>query len=452
MLDKKLKTQSIVCKKAIQLFLQKSLIEKHPADKVIANFLRKNKQLGSRDRRIIMETAFSVFRWWGWLKEILPKEIGDKFHHIPEQQKSLELPDHVITQVLLCATLLEINSTIPEIIVFYWARELGISWLPNIQDLPSEPVQRISKILKILDIKNLKDLELFDLIPYWIPNELPSKIDLIKLIKYFQERPPMWLRIQHNKPQELIIKLKEYFPNITVHPIINNAIAIDNPRINLYSLEEFKNGLFEVQDLASQAIGLSCNPKPGERWWDTCAGAGGKSLQLASLMKNKGKIWATDIREYKLQDLKKRARKPGFSNFMCSYWDGKPLPHKKRYNFDGVLVDVPCTCSGTWRRNPDARWSISQQDIAEISALQLKLLQSAASGVKHGGKLIYATCSIFEKENQGVVHNFLKNDNNFELEPFLNPLTNENTSGMLQILPWDGNCDATFIAHFKRKK
>ncbi len=169
-------------------------------------------------------------------------------------------------------------------------------------------------------------------------------------------------------------------------------------------------------------------------------------------MKNKGRIVATDIRAYKLDDLKKRAKRAKRANIECKEWDGKALRSNKRYKYDGVLVDAPCTCSGTWRRNPDARWRLSDSEPDEMSNLQMKILQNAATGVKPNGTLIYATCSVLKKENLDLVKKFLLNNKNFIMEPFINPLTENKTKGYLQVYPWDGNCDAMFVAKFRKNK
>jgi 16S rRNA (cytosine967-C5)-methyltransferase len=115
-------------------------------------------------------------------------------------------------------------------------------------------------------------------------------------------------------------------------------------------------------------------------------------------------------------------------------------------------VDSPCTCSGTWRRNPDARWSCQAEDVQSAAELQFQVLGNAAPGVGPGGVLVYATCSMFEQENNAVVQRFLEQNHEFVLEEFTNPLTGTPCPGMLQVWPWDGNCDAMFVARFRRRK
>jgi 16S rRNA (cytosine967-C5)-methyltransferase len=268
------------------------------------------------------------------------------------------------------------------------------------------------------------------------------------LVDWLQLRPPVWLRAQVD-PAQALRELAEAELDPKPHPARADAIAIEPPRLNLRNLPCFRDGHLEIQDLASQTIAGVCAPKPGERWWDTCAGAGGKTLHLATLMASKGSIVASDIRTYKLDDLKKRARRAGFSNIRCREWKGKDLPAKKG-GFDGVLVDAPCTCSGTWRRNPDARWTLERQEIAEFADKQLSLLNGAAGAVRSGGTLVYATCSMFGAENEGVVRAFLASRPDFELESFPHPLGAGVCPGQLRIWPWDGDCDAMFVARFRR--
>ena len=182
-----------------------------------------------------------------------------------------------------------------------------------------------------------------DLLPDWL--SLPE--DAAGFIRMMQSRPPLWLRAQL-KPQRLQKILQDAGLDAKISDKLPGALKIEEAKVNLYSLQAFRDGAFEVQDFASQVIGYSCSPKAGERWWDACAGAGGKSLQLASIMKGKGVLIATDIREYKLKDLKKRARRAGLSNIQSKGWNGTKIPVNKTL-FDGVLVDAPCSCTGILR-------------------------------------------------------------------------------------------------------
>ena len=276
--------------------------------------------------------------------------------------------------------------------------------------------------------------------------------DLERLAEYLQKRPPLWLRAQNGDVKSLLESLKSDEIEAGCHPYAKNAVCVESARVNLYTQKDFVAGKFEIQDLASQCIGVAAAPRPGERWWDACAGAGGKSLQLADLMERRGCVVASDIRAYKLDDLRRRSRRAQFPNIMCREWDGKALRPRQYEKFDGVLVDAPCSCSGTWRRNPDGRWTLQAAEVGEMAELQQQILQKCAPAVKHGGSLIYGTCSLFRAENQANVERFLTANPEFELVAFPHPLRDELVSdGMLQLYPWDGNCDALFVAKMRRR-
>jgi len=172
---------------------------------------------------------------------------------------------------------------------------------------------------------------------------------------------------------------------------------------------------------------------------------------LAELMQRTGKVVAGDIRSYKLEDLKKRARRSAFPNIECRPWDGNKVPPRRSSKFDGILIDAPCSCSGVWRRNPDGRWNTSPEEVREINLVQFKVLENVLNALRPNGVLIYATCSAFEMENAAVIRDFLARHSEFELESFANPLTGELCSGMLQITGAAENCDSMFVARLRKK-
>lgn len=458
----RLKSQARACRDALTEVFQSVLIEHRPADRTLSAFLRSNHKYGSRDRQLISESIFAVFRWWGVLRKLLKPSLLEELEkqhvevEIQTHNPAWDIPDKTFAAIFLGAWILE-RRELPEAAAV-WEDELSFEFsnlrragLDRYSSLELLIPGVIAALAQAADFKNVSSTGIEELLPEWVYPFLPQGINNLELIKWFQQRPPMWLRAQCDDFDTLIRKLKNHGLSIQRHANIQKAICVENAKVNLYSLEEFRTGLFEVQDLASQVIGLTCSPKPGERWWDACAGAGGKTLQLADMMQRKGSVIATDIREYKLDDLRKRARRAGFPNIMCKEWDGKALRKKQQEKFDGVLVDSPCSCSGTWRRNPDARWTTSQDEITEMAELQLHILKNASSGVKKGGTLVYATCSIFAGENMGVVEKFLAENTEYALESFTNPMNGEQTDGTVQVFPWDGNCDAMFAARFRRQ-
>jgi 16S rRNA (cytosine967-C5)-methyltransferase len=452
--DKILNSQTNACMKSIDFLIKESLINDRPADRVISYYFKKNKYLGSRDRRFILEACFSVLRWWRWLEIIIPKEQRNIIVNNSTRKRNFDedflLSFTIYLKIILSASLLDEQEIIPRELIYYWAAKLKLKREILDKILKEQDIVKKGQILIDNLSKNSENIDILNVIPEWIGEEVSKEANVKDIASICQKRPPMWIRNQHKNIDELIRALEKQDIHGLRHKKIKNAICLENPKVNLYSLPEFTKGWFEVQDLASQIIGIACNASSSEWWWDACAGAGGKTLQLSSQMKNKGRIAASDIREYKLDDLKKRAKRANLSNITYFPWDGKKLPPKKQNRFDGVLVDAPCSCSGTWRRNPDAKLKIRHEEVSEMSELQLSILINASTGVKPGGVLVYATCSMFEKENHSVIKHFLTENNDFSLEPFKNPLTGKPTNGTLNIYPWDANCDATFVARFKK--
>jgi 16S rRNA (cytosine967-C5)-methyltransferase len=223
----------------------------------------------------------------------------------------------------------------------------------------------------------------------------------------------------------------------------------------LFKTPEFHAGEFEIQDIASQMVGLLCAPKPGETWWDTCAGEGGKTLHLSDLMQNKGMLWASDRAEWRLTKLKRRAGRAKVFNYRSAHWDGgAKLPTKTK--FDGVLVDAPCSGIGTWQRNPQARWTTEPNDVRELSEIQKKLLTNVAPSVKPGGKLIFSVCTLTRAETTEVAAAF---NAKFaaEFEPLIFPEIKLNErivtdASSLAIWPQDLVGNGMFLAGWRRRK
>jgi 16S rRNA (cytosine967-C5)-methyltransferase len=180
----------------------------------------------------------------------------------------------------------------------------------------------------------------------------------------------------------------------------------------LAALSSFKAGLIEVQDEGSQLVALLTDARPGQRVADFCAGAGGKTLALAAVMANKGRLVASDVLKGRVERSAVRLTRAGVHNVerrgLASERD--PWVKRHRARFDRVLVDAPCSGSGTWRRNPDAKWRLAPADIEELIFLQRRILQSAARLVKPGGRLVYATCSLLPRENEAQVAWFLEDN------------------------------------------
>jgi 16S rRNA (cytosine967-C5)-methyltransferase len=236
-------------------------------------------------------------------------------------------------------------------------------------------------------------------VPSWVRNEIETTGGLARA---WQSQPQLWLRARPGKGQLLAQRLRNC--RILGPGPLADALAYDGSD-DLFRTKEFHAGEFELQDISSQAVGLVCAPKPGETWWDVCAGEGGKMLHLSDLMGNQGLIWASDRAEWRLARLKRRAGRAKVFNYRKVIWDGVPkLPTKTK--FDGILVDAPCSGTGTWQRNPHARWTLTAKDLKELMDLQLRLLVHASAALKPGGKLVYSVCSLTQSETVQVVKAF----------------------------------------------
>ena len=265
----------------------------------------------------------------------------------------------------------------------------------------------ISQLEKFHKIRKVRES-----IPDWLDimgeKELGKNWD--KVIRALNQRPTTILRANTLKttPKELQTILEE--EKITDASLISwspDAIELKYPR-NVFRTEAFHKGLFEVQDASSQMVSEFLNVQSGMRVVDACAGAGGKTLHLAALMKNKGRIIALDVKENKLLELKKRAARADVRIIEPRIIDSSKVVKRLKDTADRLLLDVPCSGSGVFRRNPDSKWKLNLDEIERVKIIQRELLTSFPSMLKVGGKMVYATCSIFPSEGEEQIKWFLK--------------------------------------------
>lgn len=222
---------------------------------------------------------------------------------------------------------------------------------------------------------------------------------------------------------------------------------------SLDRMPSLQQGLFQVQDESSMQVAHVMDPQPGEFIIDTCSAPGGKATHLAALMQNDGRILALDIYEHKLQRVAENAARLGISIIETKLLDARQVGKFYPSQADRVLVDAPCSGLGVLRRKPDARWNKTPQQLAELPALQLEILCSAAQAVRPGGILVYSTCTILREENQSVVEAFLTAQPSFALEDAGGLLPGEKQeAAMVQLLPQRDGTDGFFIARMRRKE
>jgi 16S rRNA (cytosine967-C5)-methyltransferase len=402
--------------------------ERKRADRVIGAYLRTRRDLAQPDQRFVSTAVFALFRWWGWIEPLRLRR--------PEER-------------LLVAGLLDSAHIHPACRA--WARKSGRdpARLFPLGDAPNWTAR--SEGFRRLLGRQAVTADPWRLFPPWLRENLPlppgggsPKTRFVQLLQTLQTRAPLWVRAQGTDEQALWDELKGLGIRPWVHRRQPRAAKLEAD-VDIYHLPAFVRGALEIQDLASQAVANACDPDPGERWWDACAGAGGKALHLAALMQGKGVVVATDVNEHKLKETIRRARRSPFRNLTTKPWDGRHVAGKKG-SFDGVLVDAPCSAIGTWRRNPEARWLVDRQAIPRLAALQKQLLETASAGVRAGGTLVYSVCTLTITETSALVRSFLEANPAFRLEPFPHPFTGRLTDGTLQIWPQEADTDAMFIA------
>jgi len=389
------------------------LEHRHPADRVLLRFFKNRRELGSRDRRFLSECFFSYFRWLGWTRPLSLKPL--------EAAALSWLLDRTDLHIAL-------QSSVKS------------GWMPLGGKTLAEKQAALAGWFENFQCLGKSDL----VFPEFGKNvDFPAGGEDL-FYETLQMRPPTWLRLRDEAFKQTLTEANIPFEE---HAKTSGIVSVDAGT----SLGKVGHGgQFEVQDVASQAVALIAAPAPGSDWWDACAGAGGKTVQMADLIGRDGKILATDVREEALHECKKRAHAGGISNVRMQLHDlARDKPFTKE--FDGVLVDAPCSGWGTWSRNPDARWRSDPRDPAQKRNLQVKMLNNAAQCVKPGGVLVYAVCTFTREETTGVLERFLAGHTDFTLDPFIHPLTGKPAAGAVQIWPWEGPGDGMFTARLCRK-
>lgn len=293
-----------------------------------------------------------------------------------------------------------------------------------------------------------------DDMPFAIRESIPDWMDAYgraqlgerweRAISALNKRAPLVIRantLKINRSELRDLLIKENYP-AKDDPLAPDSLILDENK-NVNKTEFFKKGFFEIQDSSSQNVGQFLAPEPGMRVIDACAGGGGKSLHIAALMQNKGKLISMDVEQWKLDELRKRARRNGISIIETRVIEGSKTIKRLAGSADKVLLDVPCSGSGVLRRNPDAKWKLNIEQIESLIKTQQEILTSYARMVKPGGELVYATCSIFPDENENQVRKFLSKNDTFELteEKWFSPDTTGSDGFYMAKLRMTGKID-----------
>jgi 16S rRNA (cytosine967-C5)-methyltransferase len=291
--------------------------------------------------------------------------------------------------------------------------------------------------------ERFSDEELLKAVPSWTADCMKMSSAWLRAL---QNEPRLWLRTKKGRARELF----KFLGDCALSPgsQLNDALEYRGSQ-DLFRTPEFHDGTFELQDINSQAVSVICDPKPGETWWDACAGEGGKLLHLSELMENKGLIWASDRADWRLKKLKQRTARAKVFNYRAALWDGgKNLPTKTK--FDGVLVDAPCSGIGTWQRNPHARWTTSLADVRELAEIQRSFLSHVADSLKPGGKLIYSVCTLSREETIEVAQWFENQRKDFKPLEATNPFLPSETANQFLFGPQDSGGNGMFVSCWRK--
>lgn len=389
------------------------------ADKVIERQFKTHPKWGGRDRKFVAEAVYEVVRHWRRLLETL--DLWDESALSPNDYA------HILWAWLALRS--EINPKENE---------------PPLQGIEPLELKELKTAWREAGLMRATRFSLPDWLDQLGFQEL--KDDWEPCLEFLQTRAQVVLRantlkttsadLQKKLLEESIETFQASHPSF---PHLEETLTL-KARKNVFATQAFKTGLFEVQDAGSQMIAPFLNPSPGEKIVDACAGAGGKTLHLAALMKNKGRIWAMDVEERKLEELRKRSSRAGVDIIETRLIDSSKVVKRLEGQADALLLDVPCSGLGVLRRNPDTKWKLRSEDIEHVKKIQSEILDRYPLMVKPGGRMVYATCSVLPSENSKQILNFLSSHPEWMLEE-------EKT-----LLPHLSETDGFYMARLKKKQ
>jgi len=364
----------------------------------------RRREFGARDRRLYRELLYTAVRFLPWVEEL-----------------TVRSEEEAVRAIAWLAADTPATRGFRETLVPGWP----------------PPPPAISARARHLGVRS-------ELLPEWFHRHCPDAF-ISPNLEVLHTRPPLWIRLQTDDPGTVLSEFtgrRWRWRKSEVHPEACEVLD----EADLTATAAYREGRFEIQDLGSQFVLASASIARGGQWLDACAGAGGKTLQLARLLGPEGRVDAFDPRASALEELRLRARRGGYANI-------HPLPLTPRTaDYDGVLVDAPCSGSGTWRRAPHLKWCTSPADIAAHARRQRALLARFSRLVRPGGLLIYATCSLSCHENQKVVAAYLAAHPGFTAAPFLRTFNCTVEEPGLTILPARHNTDGFFVVPLRRER
>ena len=383
----------------------------------IQTLLARNRSFGSRDRRLYRELIYTTLRYLPWLEADL--------EHSPEE---------AVRGISWLAADLPSTANFRRSVTAGWpecpANVAGKAAALNAVQADTEP--------SFEDAPRKPD----DLLPDWLRTECPEAFNALQ-IDALHRRAPLWLRVHPAAIDRVTAEFNLLGWQWRTSAVLSNALQILD-EVDVTKTTSFEQGAFEVQDLGSQLLLESAGITTGGRWLDACAGAGGKTLQLAQLLGPSASIEAYDVRPAALAELAARAKRAHLRTITVI----TPSPGK---TYDGVLVDAPCSGSGTWRRSPHLKWVTTPRHIIDAVNLQGTILTKFSACVRPGGRLVYSTCSLNRSENEAVIADFLDHHPDFSPEQPHCDFGGIVRGGGLSLLPALHDNDGFFVAALRRR-
>ena len=405
-----------------------------PADSLIASYFKERRYIGSKDRGAISALVYAVLRQGAALEWRLEKAGLS-----------------VDPRTLVLGTLVLLDGHTPA--------TLG-EWLNGERHCAAPLGEKERQVLGALAGQPLVTSEMPEAAHYNFPDWMAAPLkhalgdQFIPAMEAMAKEAPVDLRVNTLKASrgDVMKTLASAGYEPQALEFVPNGIRLKK-RGPVFTLPAFRDGWFEMQDAGSQLAASLVAAQPGDKVIDFCAGAGGKTLALAAAMQNRGRLLSWDINAKRLAQMPKRLSRAGAHNVqirvLASENDAFVKRHKQ--SADWVLIDAPCTGSGTWRRSPDLKWRTSPKDLEELTQVQASILASASRLVKPGGHLVYVTCSMFEEENQRQAELFVQKHKEFSLAglpPAIQSVTGE--SSYLRLWPHAHDTDGFFAAVFTR--
>ena len=419
------------------------LNSKKPADAIIDTFFRSHKYLGSHDRKFIAESTYGTLRHLRKCELMVASATAELGETIFEEDKIIFL---VVAYLSLQGWMQDVT---PENISLKLKSKRLAEKIENIFDAFAKPIATPAKSVAA-------QIGIEHSFPDWMVQRLIDQYgesETNKICVSLNEQAPLTLRVNTLKTTVEQCQAELSRQGIETTKTLLSPFGLNlSKRINTFSLPAFRDGWFEVQDEGSQLLPFLIDPKPNVKLLDLCAGAGGKTLEFAALMKNRGEIFAADINSYRLEELRKRTKRAGVQNIRVQEIQAIEDLAEQYFNFfDIVFVDAPCSGLGTIRRNPGMKWIVTEQTVNEVSDKQKSILHSSVPLVKQGGRIVYATCTLLKQENEDVVQEFMTRHPEFKLVEVNQLLAKWNnrlvaTGSFFKLLPHINGTDGFFCA------